>query len=103
QPELLSDKTAGEVTSTNEGERLTKLVKVLSDLEDSIGILERRGFGFSDFLGRATTQGLPLFRVLLGTKASWFVTSQEVDTFRLAEQQRLGHELVVADDVPAHS
>ncbi len=100
---LLSDKTAGEVTTTIEGERLTKLVKVLSELEDSIGILERRGFGFGDFLGRATPQGLPLYRVLLGTQASWFVTSQEVDAFRLAEKKRLGHELVVADDLPAHS
>ena len=100
---MLSDKTAGEVATTIEGERLTKLVKVLSELEEAIGILERRGFGFGDFLGRVTKQGLPLYRVLLGTQASWFVTSQEVDTFRLAEHQRLGHELVVADDLPAHS
>jgi DNA gyrase subunit B len=100
---LLSDKTAGEITATIEGERLTKLVKVLSELEESLSILERRGVSFTDFLTRVTPQGLPMYRVMLGTKTSWFVTSQEVDEFRLAEEKRLGHELVVADDAPAHA
>jgi DNA gyrase subunit B len=100
---LLSDKTAGEITATVEGERLTKLVKVLSELEESLSILERRGVSFTDFLTRVTPQGLPMYRVMLGTKTSWFVTSQAVDEFRLAEEKRLGHELVVADDAPAHA
>ncbi len=99
----LSDQTAGEVKATFEGERLTKLVRVLSELEDSLAILDRRGFGFTDFLTRGTPQGLPLFRVLLGTQTKWFANAQEVDAFRLAEQQRLGHELSVADDLPAHA
>ncbi|CAN5272731.1 DNA gyrase subunit B [soil metagenome] len=100
---ILSDQKAGEVSATIEGERLTKLVRVLSELEDSLGILERRGFGFADFLTRNKGQGLPLYRVLMGSQTSWFLTTQEVDEFRLAEEKRLGHELLVGDDLPAHS
>jgi DNA gyrase subunit B len=99
----LSEQTAGEVKATFEGEGLAKLVRILSELEDSLAILDRRGFGFTDFLTRGTPQGLPLFRVLLGSQTKWFATAQEVDAFRLAEQQRLGHELSVGDDMPAHA
>jgi DNA gyrase subunit B len=100
---LLSDVTAGEVASSVEGERLTRLVKLLSDLEESISILERRGISFTDFVARLTPQGLPLFRVVLGTQVSWFSSAQDVDAFRVGEEKRLGHELVVGDDVPAHA
>ena len=99
----LSEETAGEVKATFEGDRLAKLVRVLSELEDSLSILDRRGFGFTDFLTRGSTQGLPLFRVLLGSQAKWFATSAEVEAFRQAETQRLGHDLVVGDDMPAHA
>jgi DNA gyrase subunit B len=100
---LLSEQTAGEVKATFEGERLAKLVRTLSELEDSLSILDRRGFGFTDFLTRGSPQGLPLFRVLLGSQTKWFATSAEVEAFRQAETERLGHDLVVGDDMPAHA
>src|SRR5262249_42316256 len=73
---------------------LAKLVQVLSELEEPLLILERRGFNLASFLARAGAAGLPIYRVLLGGKEHWFVTSAEVDAFRKAEQEKLGRELV---------
>jgi DNA gyrase subunit B len=81
-----------------EGERLTQLVQVLSDVEHSLQILERRGLSLASFLGRAGAAGLPIYRVLASGREKWFATSAEVDTFRQEEQQRLGRELAVADE-----
>ncbi|MCS6850390.1 MAG: DNA gyrase subunit B [Gemmataceae bacterium] len=84
-----------------EGERLARLVKVLSDLEESLLILERRGLHLGNLLGRSTASGLPAFRVVLGGREHWFNTREEVDAFRQQEQQRLGRDLVVADEMQA--
>lgn len=87
-----------------EGERLAKLVQVLGELEDALIILERRGLNLASFLGRAGANGLlPIYRVLLGGREQWFASAAEVDAFRQAEQQRLGRDLVVADETPGHA
>src|SRR5207244_3227612 len=65
-----------------EGERLTQLVRVLNEVEESLQILERRGLGLAIFLARATAKGLPVYRVTLGTAEHWFATPAEVDEFR---------------------
>jgi DNA gyrase subunit B len=88
---------------TFEGERLGQLVRVLSELEESLQILERRGLNLASFLARAEGRGLPTHRVLLGGREHWFFSAAEVDAFRQAEQARLGRELVVADETPAHA
>jgi DNA gyrase subunit B len=88
---------------TFEGERLGQLVRVLSELEDSLQILERRGLNLASFLARAEARGLPTHRVLLGGREHWFFSVADVDAFRQAEQARLGRELVVADETPAHA
>jgi DNA gyrase subunit B len=50
------------------------------------------------YLLRATPErGLPHFHVILSGKEHWFYTQAEVDQFRQTEQQRLGHDLIVAD------
>jgi DNA gyrase subunit B len=82
-----------------EGERLEKLTAVLSDLEGALQILERRGISLASFLGRAGAAGLPLYRVQLGGREHWFASATEVDAFRQKEQERLGHELVVGDEL----
>ena len=69
-------------------------------MEDSLQILERRGLSVATVLKRAGAGGLPVYRVLLGGHEQWFATSAEVDTFRHQEQQRLGRDLVVADESP---
>jgi DNA gyrase subunit B len=88
---------------TFEGERLSQLVRVLGELEDSLQILERRGLNLGSFLARAEARGLPTHRVLLGGREHWFFSAADVDAFRQAEQARLGRELVVADETPAHA
>jgi DNA gyrase subunit B len=99
----------GGITSSNgdrliDGERLAKLVNILAELEESVQILERRGLSLGQLLAKATSAGLPQYRVLLGGNEHWFATSGEVDKFRLEEQKKRGHEFVVADDSrPAQS
>ncbi|HZU34275.1 MAG TPA: DNA gyrase subunit B [Gemmataceae bacterium] len=87
-----------------EGERLRALVEVLSELEDSLQILERRGLHLATFLAKAGPSGvLPSFRVILGGRDEhWFNTAAEVDAFRKQRQEQLGAELVV-DETPGHT
>jgi DNA gyrase subunit B len=82
-----------------EGERLAKLVQVLDDVEGSLQIMERRGLSLPAFLARNIAgRPLPVYRVSLGTREEWFQTSAEVDAFRRQEQEKLGRELLVADE-----
>jgi DNA gyrase subunit B len=89
------------VTAVFEGERLAKLTEVLSELEESLLILERRGMNLAAFLAGANASGLPIYRVLIGSQEHWFHTSAEVDQFHKEEQERLGRELIVADELHA--
>jgi DNA gyrase subunit B len=82
-----------------DGERLATLVVVLSEVENSILILERRGLTLGQLLAKATPAGLPLFRVVLAGQGHWFPTAQAVDKFRQEEQAKRGHEFVVADEL----
>jgi DNA gyrase subunit B len=86
-----------------QGEPLARLVQFLGEMEDSLQILERRGLSVATFLKRAPTGGLPVYRVLLGGREQWFATSAEIDTFRRKEQERLGRDLVIADESPERS
>ena len=82
-----------------EGERLAKLTQVLADLEDALTILERRGLNLPSFLAKASDGKLPQYRVLVGGREHWFHTTTEWDEFHRAEQQRLGHDLIVVDEL----
>ncbi len=82
-----------------EGERLAKLVAVLSELAEPLRILERRGLTLASFFKEETPEGLPLFRLRLRGKDHWFGTAEKRDAFRHAEEQRLGHELVVGEEL----
>jgi DNA gyrase subunit B len=99
-PATFPQQTAARVI---EGEPLGKLVQVLNELDGSLLILERRGLNLASFLARGASGPLPTYRVLLGGQEHWFTTSGELDAFRRAEQQRLGRDLVVADDAQAAS
>ncbi|HTU88963.1 MAG TPA: DNA gyrase subunit B [Gemmataceae bacterium] len=86
-----------------QGEELSTLLQVLGRLEGALQTLERRGLNLRDFLVRHNERGLPIYRVLLGSREEWFYTQDEVDAYRQEQQQRLGHELVVGDDTPGHT
>src|SRR5438132_899761 len=88
----------GTAVVTMDGEQLEKLMRVLTELEESLQILERRGLNLAAFLARAGATGLPAYRVLVGGREHWFATAAEADAFRQQEQQRVGRELVVADE-----
>ncbi len=86
-----------------EGDRLVRLIQVLSEMENALQILERRGLNLTSFLERARTGPLPIYRVVVGGREHWFATGEERDAFRAREQERLGHELVVGDETPGHT
>jgi DNA gyrase subunit B len=89
----------GGAGATFEGERLARLVQVLGELEDPLGILERRGINLTAFLGQAQPgQELPRFHMLLGGHEHWFHSKEDMEAFRERERAKLGHDLVVGDE-----
>jgi DNA gyrase subunit B len=93
--EAASGKSEG---TTLDGERLTKLLGVLDEMEGALQILERRGIDVPKFLARLGPKGLPTHRVRLEGGEHWFHSAAEVDAFRQEQQQKLGKELVLADE-----
>jgi DNA gyrase subunit B len=83
---------------TLEGDELAALVKVMVRLEDALIILERVGVNLPGLLARARGHVLPHYRAQVGSREAWCCTQDEVNAFRLAEQQRLGRELVVGNE-----
>jgi DNA gyrase subunit B len=81
-----------------EGKRLQELMSALDEVEEALQILDRRGISFAGLINRLKDGKLPIYRVTLGKHEHWFFTPQEVDAFRLEQMQRLGHDLVVADE-----
>ncbi len=94
---------SGAAPLTFEGERLARLVQVLSELEGALQILERRGLNLASFLALTGDRGLPTHRVLLAGREHWFFHQDEVDAFRRQEEARLGVEVVVAGETPGHT
>ncbi len=82
-----------------EGARLAELTQILSELEEKLQILERRGLTLSGMLARSGGGLLPVCRVHLGIQELWFADRDAVDAFRQAKEQELGHELVVGDEL----
>ena len=78
------------------GEKLKNLVAVLEEMEDSLVILERRGYNIAKLIERMKDGKLPTFRVVLGTEEKWMFSREEVDAFREAELKK-GRELVIVD------
>ena len=83
-----------------EGEHMRKLVTLLGQLEEPLETLERRGIDLRHLSANFATEDgyLPRYRIYIGRTVSWFSTKEEMDAFVSAEEERRGHELVVADD-----
>ena len=82
-----------------EGENIRKLVDLIVGLEEPLETLERRGVDLRHTTTNfATDDGLlRRYRVFLGREQHWFSTSDELDAFVAAEEEKRGGELYVAD------
>lgn len=80
-------------------EELGRLIQTLQEIETAAGILERRGHTYQSFMERMNSDELlPVYHVRLGTHDHFFHSQAEVEAFRVAESERLGHELAITDE-----
>jgi DNA gyrase subunit B len=104
--ELLALGMAGTSLRANEGEqvidgsRFSRLVDLISGMEEPLEALERRGISLRFLEANHITEAglLPRYRVFLGNDEHWFADKKQVDEFRAAEEEKRGDELSVADD-----
>jgi DNA gyrase subunit B len=83
-----------------ETEMLDKLVKLVGELEEPLGTLDRRGIDLK-FLAQnhATDEGLlPQYRIFLGKEQFWFTSQDDMKEFLKEEEQKRGEELRIADE-----
>lgn len=78
---------------------LAKLFPVLADVEEAVVNLEKRGHTLESYLHKAKDGVLPSYHVQFAGKDFWFHTQSEVDAFRAEQGQKLGKELVLANDL----
>ena len=80
-----------------EGDEMTRLVRNLAAMEDSIIALERRGISLKAHAERQDpdTLRLPIYHVFVGIDDYWFHTRDQLDEFIASKEQELGHELRV--------
>ncbi|QDT94574.1 DNA gyrase subunit B [Gimesia aquarii] len=83
-----------------EGEMLEKLVDLISELEEPLDTLDRRGIDLKFMANNfATEEGLlPQYRIFLGKEQFWFSTQEEMSEFLKEEEAKRGDELQIADD-----
>ncbi|MFQ5730588.1 MAG: DNA gyrase subunit B [Planctomycetaceae bacterium] len=82
-----------------DGNNFSRLIEILSSLEEPIRILERRGVSL-DYLVHnhlAESGELPYYRVFLGSQQHWFANRAELDAFRRNAEAEHGGELEVAE------
>ena len=85
-----------------EGESLRIIITQLTEIEEPLITLERRGIDLRLMAAKhLTAKGLlPKYRVFLGREQHWFAERAELDQFIAAEESRRGHELRVVDETP---
>lgn len=83
-----------------EGETLEKLVDLVSDLEEPLGTLDRRGIDLKFLATNFATADelLPQYRIFLGKEQHWFETQESMNEFLKEEEAKRGEELQIADD-----
>jgi DNA gyrase subunit B len=78
------------------GPQLKAVVTILEEMEDSLVILERRGYSIARLTEKMRDGKFPTFRVTLGNHEHWFFSREEVDAFRESELKK-GRQLVIVD------
>ena len=81
------------------GDDLAKVLPVISEIETAAINLERRGHSLEAFLHRAKDGTFPTYHVRFGGKEFWFHSNDEVVAFRAEQAEKLGKELVLANDL----
>jgi DNA gyrase subunit B len=83
-----------------EGDHMRTVVTLLRQLEEPLETLDRRGVDLRHLAANFATEDgyLPRYRVYIGRDVNWFTTKEEMNTFVAAEEEKRGHELVVADE-----
>ncbi|MDB5307259.1 MAG: gyrB 3 [Gemmataceae bacterium] len=93
------DREPARVPRAVTGGDLAKLVPALSEAETAVVSLERRGHTLESFLHRLKDGAFPAQHVRFAGKEFWFHTIEEVAAFRAEQAQKLGRELVLADEL----
>ena len=82
-----------------EGEVMEKLCKTLSQIEESIITLERRGISLREYALRQdpVTAKLPVYHVFYDNQEHWFSGRTELDEFLKKIEQESGKEVMVSE------
>ena len=98
--ELLESGIAGAIFDPQDGRQiegatLDRLCKTLSQIEDSILALERRGISLREHAARQdkTTARLPYYHVFWKNQEHWFLTRRELDEFVSRIESETGSSL----------
>ncbi|MCA9077001.1 MAG: DNA gyrase subunit B [Planctomycetaceae bacterium] len=83
-------------------EQLRQLAELMSQIEEPLETLERRGISLRRLAIDHTTEAgmLPRYRVFLGVDEHWFASKSQMDDFLATEKQKIGSEIKVADEIP---
>ena len=84
-----------------QGEAMQQLCRALAALEDALVALERRGISLRAHAIRQdpATGRLPVYHVFVGHAEHWFTTRRELDEFLSQEEQTVGGELRLSDQL----
>jgi DNA gyrase subunit B len=82
------------------GRNMDRLCRTLSNMEEAIKALERRGINLKTHSERMTTdtRRLPIYHVYLGTEEFWFSNRKDLDDFLKKHSEESGRELMVSHD-----
>ncbi len=92
-------------SATVEGEHLSRLLAMLTRIEDPLEALERRGIELK-LLARHHLHAdgsLPRFRVFVGPREHWFFTREEMQAFIDQEEAKRGSSFQVNDEKVTHA
>jgi DNA gyrase subunit B len=94
--------TEGKSNGAIDGEAMSRLVRVLAALEESIIALERRGISLKMHASRQDEKGrLPIYHVYLDGRDEWFATRESLDNFVAQQEKAHGGKVNVDVGLPS--
>ena len=86
-----------------EGDQLESFCQTLTNMEEALLALERRGINIKVHAERQDLQNgkLPVFHVFLGREERWFTSRADVDQFIKEHEAKTGQQLI--EDAPTNS